>query len=73
MQNAVLKRWQRSWGTALALLAMLAWCMPTLAMGCAMSVMPSAAMLHCSEASPDVSPDAANMQQMPCCHKFPLP
>ena len=40
--------------------------MPTLVMGCA--VMPSAVMLHCSEMNPNV-----DMQQMPCCHKIPLP
>ncbi len=67
MQRNVITTWQRSWGTALALLALLAWCMPTIAMGCA--VMPSVALLHCSE----MNPDAAEMQQMPCCHKIPLP
>lgn len=66
MQNAVLKKWQRSWGAALALLALLSWCMPTLAMGCV--AMQSASSLHCSEMSPSV-----DMQQMPCCHKIPLP
>jgi hypothetical protein len=72
MQNVVLKNWQRSWGTALALLAMLAWCLPTLAMGCALSSMPPVVLLNCSGNSGTV-PDDADMQQMPCCQKVPIP
>lgn len=72
MLNIALKKWQRSWGTALALLALLAWCMPALAMGCAMNSMPSAASLHCSEMSSGVLSGVAS-QQMPCCQKIPVP
>ena len=73
MRNTVLKNWQRSWGATLALLAMLAWCMPTLAIGCAMSSTSSAVLLDCNGMNSGNLADAATMQQMPCCHRFPLP
>jgi hypothetical protein len=73
MRNAVIQNWQRSWGTALSLLALLAWCLPTLMMGCVINAMPSVVSLQCSEIYSGISPGAANMQEMPCCHKIPVP
>jgi hypothetical protein len=73
-RNAVIKNWQRSWGTGLALLALLAWCMPTLAIGCITSAMQQPTIpLHCSAMNLGALPDSPNMQQMPCCHKIPVP
>jgi hypothetical protein len=69
MFSAAFKKWQHSWSMALALLAVMAWCMPVLAMSCAVSVMPPAASLHCNMNAPDV----AGAQQMPCCQKIPIP
>lgn len=66
MFSAAFKNWQRSWGTALALLAVLSWCMPVLAMGCAVSAMPPMASLRCNM-------DMAGAPQMPCCQKIPVP
>lgn len=73
MQRTVLKKWQRSWGTALALVALLAWCMPTIAMACAISSMPPDAMLQCNKMASGVSLEAHNAGQMPCCEKVPIP
>lgn len=73
MLDRVTKNWQQRWGAALALVALLAWCMPTLAMGCAIGAMTHAEMVNCSEMHSDVLSGTSDVQQMPCCNKIPLP
>lgn len=73
MQNALIKNWQRSWGMALALLALLTWGMPVLAMACAMGTMPPSVSMQCDEMNSDGAPDSGDTQQMPCCYDVPVP
>jgi hypothetical protein len=73
MLNGVLKKWQNSRGIAFALLALLAWCMPTFALGCTINAMPPGVSLQCREMALDVSSIASDQQQMPCCSKIPVP